>query len=159
MEHRCTSGPKYGLQCTAMSKEALGDLEKTRVKLLKVSAGLHKFCRSTPVLHGMKVHNIDLVRSAFRCKSRARSYLHLLNMHSCTNMSSHNNLIHRASRTCNKYDISFVKYVMGYEYGTLNRKRLKSFSTNDGIGGSVRQLLLSRDPYDRIILTMLIMPF
>ena len=74
-------------------------------------------------------------------------------------MSSKNNLIHRASSTCNKYDISFVKYIMDDEYATLNRKRLKRFPTNDGIGDSVRQLLLSKDPYDRIVLNMLIMPF
>ena len=53
----------------------------------------------------------------------------------------------------------FVKYLMDDEYATLNLKRLKSFPTNDSIGDGKREFVLSRDPYDRIVLNMLIMPF
>ena len=118
-----------GLQCIKMSKKSLSDLDKTQAKfILKSSASLHKFCRSNRVLHGMKGHQIerlldigylDLVRSAFRFKLRARSfYLHLLNMYTCTNLSNHSNLRHRVSNTCNKYDMPFVKYVMDVEWKT-----------------------------------------
>ena len=35
-------------------------------------------------------------------------YIHLLNMHICDKLFSQNKLIRRASRACDKYDISFI---------------------------------------------------
>ena len=160
----------YGLQCISLSKQALQNLEKTQAKLLKTSLGLHKFCKNTPVLNAIKVNKIEtsldigyleLVRSMFKSQSRAKPfYNHILNMHVCGKLKTHDDLVHRAHNSCNKYGISFIKYILDDNYALHSKKQIKQcFPTNDGYTDSVRQLLLSADPYDKMVLNMLLMPF
>ena len=118
----------------------------------------------------MKVHKIEttldigyleLIRSIFKSKSRATAfYTHLMNLHVCGKLYSQNNLLCRTRNVCAKYDISFVKYIVDDKYALLSQRNLKyCFPTNDGLNDSVRQLLLSNDPYDRTVLNMMLIPF
>ena len=116
----------------------------------------------------MKVHKVEttlavsylkLVRNVLKSNSRARSfYIYLLNMHICDKLSSQNNIKSRASRACDKYDISFSKYMFGDIYAKSSQRKIKIFRTNDGLIDSVRQLWLHNYPYDKAVLNMLL-PF
>ncbi len=132
--------------------------------------GIHKYCRNTPILNALKVHKIEttlelgyleLIRTIFKSKSRATSfYTHILNLHVCDKLSSQYNLICRARNVCCKYDMSFVKYIIDDKYALSSQRKLKHcFPVNDGFNDSVRQLLLSNDPYDRTVLNMMLIPF
>ncbi len=145
-------------------------METLQTKLLKASVGLHKYCKSTPVLKAMNVSKIettveisslDLIRTIFCNNSRARSfYYHLLNMHVCGRLDGHTDLIARVKATCFKHDISFLKFIVDKRYCDRIRIDLKKrHNIQDGMADSVRQLLLSHDPYDRYVLNMLLMPF
>ena len=145
-------------------------MEKLQTKLLKANVGLHKYCKSTPVLKALNVHKIettveisslDLIRTIFCNTSRARSfYSHLLNMHVCGKLIGHTDLIARVKSICFKHDVSFLKFLVDKHYADKTRIDLKKrYMLEDGWADSVRQLLLSRDPYDRYVLNMLLMPF
>ena len=63
----------------------------------------------------LDVSYLELARNMLKSNSRAMCfYIHLVNMHICNKLSSQNNLISRASRACDKYDISFIKYMYIY---------------------------------------------
>ena len=108
----------WGIQCITINKTSLQELETIQTKLLKVALGIYTFCRNSPILNAMKVHKLEttldvsyleFVRNVLKSNSRARSfYIHLLNMHICDKLFSQNKLIRRASRACDKYDISFI---------------------------------------------------
>ena len=56
--------------------------------------------------------------------------------------------------------MSFVKYIVDDKYSNIQHLRLKRcFSVNDGLSDTVRQLLLSFNPYDRTVLNMMLIPF
>ena len=159
----------YGLQCIDVSKKSLSSLEKIQSKLLKVAVGVHKFCKSTPILGAMNVHKIEttlhasrleLIRNMLKSSSRARSfYMYLLNLHVCDELSSHNNLISRTSQACDRYNISFIRYVLDDNYSKSSQRKIKAFPENDGVVDSVRQLLLNKDPYNTMVLNMMLIPF
>ena len=66
-----------------------------------------------------------LARNMLKSNSRARSfYIHLLNMHICDKLSSQNNLISRASRACDKYAISFIKYMFDDIYAKSSQRKI-----------------------------------
>ena len=80
----------YGLSSVDINKSYMCELEKIQARLVKASVGLHKFCKSTPVLKAMGVSSVkssielgclNLVRSIFVNKSRARTfYLYLIRL-------------------------------------------------------------------------------
>ena len=77
----------------------------------------------------LDVSYLELARNMLKSNSRARSfYIHLLNMHICDRLSSQNNLISRASQACDKYDISFIKYMFDI-YSKYNQWKIKMFRT------------------------------
>ena len=136
-----TSLTAPGLQCLVTVANKCITNHGLRLNSDKTEYNIFGPCQ-LEIERSLNICYLDLGIAGFRYTSRARSfYLHLLN---CTNLSSHNNLIHRASNTCNKYHISFVKYVMNEHYATRNWKRLKCFPTNDAISDIVRQLLLRK---------------
>jgi len=47
--------------CNSMyiSKKSLSNMERLQTKLLKAIAGLHKYCKSTPVLKALNVNKIE----------------------------------------------------------------------------------------------------
>ncbi len=79
----------YGCQCVNFNATSFQNLEKTQGKLVKSAMGLHKYCKTTPLLHGLnlcKINDIlstfqlNLVCQIFNSTSKARSfYAHLLN--------------------------------------------------------------------------------
>ena len=94
---------------------------------------------------------MDLMSSIFNNTSRARAfYLYLLNKHACDNLSSHTDLIYRTKKVCDRYKLSFLQYMFNRDYAS-NFKRNISKHVHDGLSDSVRQILLSRDPYDTCI--------
>ena len=85
-----------------------------------------------------------------------------MNVYICDNKTSsrYSSLIARAHVVCKKHDISFVKYIVDDKYSNIQHLRLKRcFSVNDGLSDTVRQLLLSFNPYDRTVLNMMLIPF
>ncbi len=137
---------------------------------MKSIVSIHKFCRTTPVLKAMGINtiemsvdvfNLELLRSIFTTNSRARSfYMHELNNLYCDRSSSQPGLLSRVQHICGKYDVQFLKYIFDRDYSSQVKRRLKmSNLVNDGLSDSVRLLLISCDPYDKMLLNMLLIPF
>ena len=92
------------------------------VSLLKAGIGVHKWSRSSPILKALNIKKIettidisslDLGRSILCNGSRARSfYIYLMNMRACGQLNGHNYLVSRISKTCDKHNVSFLKYVL-----------------------------------------------
>ncbi len=56
--------------------------------------------------------SLDLGRSPLGNGSRARSfYIFLMNMHACGKLNGHNDLVSTIRETCDKQNVSFLKYV------------------------------------------------
>ena len=59
-----------------------------------------------------------------------------------------------------KYNVSFLRYVLDKSYANKVKSDIrKHYCEPDGLTDSVRQLLISRDPYDRRLLDMLLKSF
>lgn len=160
----------YGLNSVHINKGSLESMEKLQSRLLETGIGLHKFCRSSPILKALYVNKIettieigclDLTRAIFSNNSRARCfYTYLLNMHVCGKLNGHNDLISRTKMVCRKNNVNLLKYIFDEMYNRSIRKEMKrNYREEDGLADSVRQLLLSRDPYDKCVLNMLLVPF
>ena len=105
------------------------------------------------------ISSLDLGRSILCNGSRARSfYIYLMNMHACGQLNGHNYLVSRISKTCDKHNVSFLKYVFNENYASHVRKNMLRMS-HDGLSDSVRQCIISQDPYDRVLLRMLLKAF
>jgi len=110
-------------------------MEKLQTKLLKASAGLHKYCKSTPVLKALNVsrlettvqiNSLDLMRTIF--------YSHLLNMYVRGKLVSHTDLIARVRTICFKHQGSFVKFLFDKRYADKTRIDLKKrYMVEDGL--------------------------
>ena len=160
----------YGINCINISKTCLAKMEKLQTRLLKTGVGLHKYCRSSPVIKALNVKKIettmdistlDLVRSMLCNNSRARLfYMYIMNMQICGKLAGHTNLLSRVQETCMKYNVSFLRYVLDKSYANKVKSDIrKQYCEPDGLTDSVRQLLISRDPYDRRLLNMLLKSF
>ena len=160
----------YGTSSVSISKKSLADMERLQTKLLKAGLGLHKFCRSSPIMSALnikkiestiEIRSLDLIRSILCNSSRARPfYSHVLNQHICGKLNGHTDLIARVKVTCKKYDISFMKYIFDTSYSQSVRNDLKKmYTVEDGVTDSVRQLLLRHDPYSRVLLNLLLRAF
>ena len=124
--------------------------------------------RSSPVLKALNIKKIettidisslDLGRSLLCNGSRARSfYINLMNMHACGKLNGNNDLVSRIRETCDKHDVSFLKYVFNKNYASHVRQNILRISP-DGLSDSVRQLIISHEPYDRVLLRMLLKAF
>ena len=51
----------YGINCINVSAGDLEKMEKIQSRLLKAGIGIHKFCRSSPILKALNVSKIDNV--------------------------------------------------------------------------------------------------
>ena len=81
-------------------------------------------------------------------------------MHVCGKLIGYTDLIARVKSICFKHDVSFLKVLVDKHYADKTRTDLKKrYMLEDGLADSVRQLLLSRDPYDRYVINILLMPF
>ena len=67
-------------------------------------------------------------------------------------------VITRIRETCDKHDVSFLKYVFNKNYTSHVRQNILRISP-DGLSDSVRQLIISHEPYDRVLLRMLLKAF
>ena len=158
----------YGLNCINMSKSTMSKVEKLQTKLLKAANCLHKFTKSTPLLNALNVRKIEttnemnmlsLLKSSLCNSSRARKfYMHLIDMDMCGNLHGHCSLVNRVKSTCLKHDISFLKYVLDDNYSSHCKSVMKTVKS-DGLSDSVRQLLMYKDPYNKYLLNLLLIPF
>jgi len=111
--------------CNSMyiSKKSLSNMEKLQTKLLKASAGLHKYCKlGTPVLKALnantidttvEISSLDLMGTIFCNASRPRSfYSHLLKMHVRGKLVGHTDLIARVNTICFKQETSLKKFLL-----------------------------------------------
>ena len=160
----------YGMNCVKLTSSSLSDMEKTQSRLLKTGFGLHKFCKSSPLLKALNVHKIEsnvdistlnLVSSVFNNQSRARSfYVYLLNVYRCGNLHCHNDLISRSIKICTKFDISLTRFIFNQSYYTTIKQDFKKrHNAPDGLSDSIRQVLLHNDPYNRHVLNLLLKSF
>ena len=80
-------------------------------------------------------------------------------MHVCCKLTGHTDLIARVKSICFKHDVSFLKFLVDKQNANKTRIDLKKRCLlEDGLADSVRQLLLTRDLYDRYVFNMLVRP-
>ena len=60
--------------------------------------------------------------------------------------------------TGDKHNVSFLKYVFNKNYASHVRQNILRISP-DGLSDSVGQLIISHEPYDRVLLRMLLKAF
>ena len=116
----------YGLNCMFLSKSSMSKLEKTQSSLIKASLGLHKFCRSSPILSALDIssisHTVDmaslgLLKQIFDNSSGAKHfYMHMVQLHSSGMLHGHSDLVSRCLQICSKYDISLLKFLLVDKY-------------------------------------------
>ena len=125
-----STGSKY-LGVTLANKPSVhvndGIAACRRAKLLKTSIGVHEFCKSSSILQALNIskiesiidrNSLELIRSMLSSSSRARPlfYIHLIKQHASGEIIGHKDLISRVKVTCEKYGISFLKYVFDDSY-------------------------------------------
>ena len=77
----------------------------------------------------------------------------------CGQLNGHNDLVSQIhNKSCDKDNVSFLKYVYNENYASHVRQNILRMS-HDGLSDSVRQLIISHDPYDRVLLRMLLNAF
>ena len=142
----------YGLNTMFVTKKSIELLDKLQSRLIKTCLGLHKFCKSTPILRALHVptitetieaSNLQLLRSILHNSSRAKIfYTYLItNTNSPNTRLAHHNLVSRCYQICSKYDVPFLKFVFG-DNSAL--KCIKSSRCHvDGLADSVSYLLHS----------------
>ena len=124
-----STGSKY-LGVTLANKPSVhvndGIAACRRAKLLKTSIGVHKFCKNSSILQALNIskiksiidrNSLELIRSMLSSSSRARPfYIHLIKQHASGEIIGHKDLISRVKVTCEKYGISFLKYIFDDSY-------------------------------------------
>ena len=91
--------------------------------------------------------------------SRARSfYIYLMNMHACGKLNFHNYLVSGIRKKGAKHNVSFFKYVFNENYASHVRQNILRMS-HDGLSDNVSQCIISYDPYDRVLLRILLIAF
>ena len=81
-----------------------------------------------------------------------------MNMHACGTLNGHTDIVSRIRETCDKHNVSFLKYVFNTNYASHVRQNILRIS-QDGLSDSVMQLIISHEPYDRVLLRMLLKAF
>ena len=71
----------------------------------------------------------------------------------------HTHIVTRIRHTCQKYDISLVKFLCNDKYGLAVKQKIKKFPVNDGVVDSVKQLVSFRSVYNTQILNLILSPF
>ena len=112
----------YGLHCVSLSKGARESVDKIQAKLLKATLGLKPSCRSSPLLHALKIplisktvdlQQMKLLRSMFLSSSRTSYFYNMLiDKHYRTPQPDGKDLVARVQDICQCRDISFVRYVL-----------------------------------------------
>ena len=159
-----------GINCINISAGDLEKMEEIQSRLLKAGIGIHKFCRSSPILKALNVSKIDnvietsslkLISAIFSNSSRAKTfYCYFLKNHCCDKLRNHTDLIARVRTLYSKHNVSLYKYILDTSYAHSIQVSIKSSTTpEDGLCDSVRQVLLSRNPYDQYILGLLLKSF
>ena len=83
--------------------------------------------------------------------------LYLLKIHCCDKLRNHTDLIARVRTIglCSKHNVSLFKYILDTSYAHSVQVSIKSSTTpEDELCDSVRQVLLSRNPYDQYTLSL-----
>ena len=102
----------YGINCINILAGDLEKIEKIQSRLLKAGMGIHKFCRSSPILKALNVSKIDnvietsslkVISAIFSNSSRAKIfYCYLLKKHRCDKLRNHTDLIARVRTICSQ---------------------------------------------------------
>ena len=121
----------YGCSSVHVNKESMLKRENIQAKLLKTSIGVHKFCKSSPILQALDIckiesiidrNSLELTRSMLSSSSRAGPfYIHLIKQQASGKMFGHRDLISRVKLTCKKYGISLLKYIFDDSYSRVIR--------------------------------------
>ena len=159
----------YSIQCLPLTKTSVQAMDKAQSRLLKAALGLTKFCKSTPLLHALKiskisllsdVYTLDLIKSHFSNGAKGRCfYSYMLLQYDRGHLSSHNNLVVRSKTICSTNDISLFKYILDDSYAKECKTRMKAFVTDNGLVDSVRYLFSEFTPHNRHMVQSLLMPF
>ena len=87
-------------------------------------------------------------------------YIHLIKQHASSEMLSHRDLTSRVKLTCEKYGISFLKYIFDDSYSRVVRNNFtKGCAVQDGLTDSVRLLLENNNPQNRTLLNLMLRAF
>ncbi len=98
--------------------------------------------------------------SMFHTSSKANNfYKFLLKQHLNGTVRGTNNLVGRVHDICDKYDVSFVRYLCDDKYARTQSRSIKRFLTNDGVVDTVRHLLSDLNSYNTSLIHMLLKSF
>ena len=64
-----------------------------------------------------------------------------MNMHACGKLNGHNDIVSRIRKTCDKHNVSCLKYLFNENYASHVRQNILRMS-HDGLSDSVRQLII-----------------
>ena len=67
-------------------------------------------------------------------------------------------VVSRIRKPCDKHSVLFFKYVFNKNYASHVQQNILHMSL-EGLSDSVRQLIISRDPYDCVLVRMLLKAF
>jgi hypothetical protein len=144
------------------------EVETVQSKLLKAALGLKRYCRSTPLLQALKIQHIYksveiqelvLFRSMLLSSSRSyQFYRFLLSQKLKGTKSSPRNILARISSTCDRYEISLVKYICNEQYITTMKSSIKKYA-EDGIADSISFMLQNLSSQTRPVINALLSPF
>jgi hypothetical protein len=158
----------YGLECVYQTKSIMHEVETVQSKLLKAALGLKRYCRSTPLLQALKIQHIYksveiqelvLFRSMLLSSSRSyQFYRFLLSQKLKGTKSSPRNILARISSTCDRYEISLVKYICNEQYITTMKSSIKKYA-EDGIADSISFMLQNLSSQTRPVINALLSSF
>ena len=94
----------------------------------------------------MEIQQLSLFRSMLLSSSRTALFYKTFWYHQIT--SCRKDLVTRIRHTCQKYDISLVKFVCNDKYGLAVKQKIKKYPVNDGVVDSVKQLVSFRSVYN-----------
>ena len=123
-------------------------MEKIQSRLLKAGIGIHKFCRSSPILkalnvskndHVIETSSLKLISAIFSNSPRAKTfYCYLIKKHCCDKLRNHTDLIARVRTICSEHNVSLFKYILNTSYAHSVQVSIKSSTTpEDGLWDSV----------------------
>ncbi len=142
----------YGFQCLSISKPSLQYMGRTQPNQVKISLGLRKYPRSTPLIRALSIQkpsqlyevytcSLDLLRSHLSNGERGRNfYSHLLNYVNEGSLKPGNNCnrVAMCKQICSR--ISMYRYVLDDDYRLQYKRRLETYSDIDGVADSLQFL-------------------
>ena len=159
----------YGLVCVHQNKAATDAIEKCQGNIVKTALGLSKFDKTSPLLNALRINSISttveiqqlaLFRTMLLSSSRTGVFYKTILKENLLGISScRKDLVTHIRHTCQKHDVSLVRFLCDDKYGLAVKRQIKAFPVNDGVIDSVKQLVSFRSMYNTQMLNLILSPF